>query len=99
MVGSFWLELGEWWALSVSHDAVTCTCDDGFSGVGVAAVEPRSETRGTERTSRDTIDMMVSVYQRRALNAGQCGVEVEGGRLPTQDWMLNLQILTSGGFR
>jgi hypothetical protein len=38
-------------------------------------------------------------YQRRALNAGQCGVEVEGGRMPTSDWMLNLQILTSGGFR
>jgi hypothetical protein len=38
-------------------------------------------------------------YQRRALNAGQCGVEVEGGVLPTADWMLNLQILTSGGFR
>src|SRR5438552_1985019 len=39
------------------------------------------------------------LYQRRALHAGQCGVEVEGGRLPTHDWMLNLQILTSGGFR
>ena len=38
-------------------------------------------------------------YQRRALNAGKCGVEVEGGRLPTSDWMLNLQILTSGGFQ
>jgi hypothetical protein len=38
-------------------------------------------------------------YQRRALNAGTCGVEVEGGRIPTPDWMLNLQILTSGGFR
>jgi hypothetical protein len=38
-------------------------------------------------------------YQRRALHGGQCGVEVEGGRLPTSDWMLNLQILTSGGFR
>jgi hypothetical protein len=38
-------------------------------------------------------------YQRRALNAGKCGVAVEGGRLPTADWMLNLQILTSGGFR
>ena len=38
-------------------------------------------------------------YQRRALHAGQCGVEVEGGRVPTSDWMLNLQILTSGGFR
>src|SRR5688572_25724813 len=38
-------------------------------------------------------------YQRRAKHAGQCGVEVEGGRLPTPDWFLNLQILTSGGFR
>jgi hypothetical protein len=38
-------------------------------------------------------------YQRRALNAGRCGVEVEGGCVPTSDWMLNLQILTSGGFR
>jgi hypothetical protein len=38
-------------------------------------------------------------YQRRAQYAGQCGVEVEGGRLPTADWFLNLQILTSGGFR
>jgi hypothetical protein len=38
-------------------------------------------------------------YQRRARHAGQCGVEVEGGRLPTQDWWLNLQILTSGGYQ
>jgi hypothetical protein len=38
-------------------------------------------------------------YQRRAKHAGQYGVEVEGGRVPTPDWMLNLQILTSGGFR
>jgi hypothetical protein len=38
-------------------------------------------------------------YQRRAQHGGQCGVEVEGGRVPTPDWMLNLQILTSGGFR
>jgi hypothetical protein len=38
-------------------------------------------------------------YQRRALHGGQCGVEVEGGRLPTSDWMLNLQIVTSGGYQ
>jgi hypothetical protein len=38
-------------------------------------------------------------YQRRAQQAGQCGVEVEGGRVPTADWFLNLQILTSGGFQ
>ena len=38
-------------------------------------------------------------YQRRALHAGKCGVEVEGGRVPTSDWMLNLQILTSGGYQ
>src|SRR5512134_1709309 len=30
-------------------------------------------------------------YQRRAKHAGQCGVEVEGGTVPTQDWFLNLQ--------
>jgi hypothetical protein len=38
-------------------------------------------------------------YQRRAKNAGLCGVEVEGGRVPTSDWMLNLPILTSGGYQ
>jgi hypothetical protein len=38
-------------------------------------------------------------YQRRAIHAGQSGVEVEGGTVPTRDWLLNLQILTSGGFR
>jgi hypothetical protein len=38
-------------------------------------------------------------YQRRAQHAGQCGVEVEGGTVPTRDWFLNLQILTSEGFR
>jgi hypothetical protein len=38
-------------------------------------------------------------YQRRAKHPGQCGVEVEGGTIPTRDWLLNLQILTSGGFR
>jgi hypothetical protein len=38
-------------------------------------------------------------YQRRAKNAGLCGVQVAGGRVPTADWMLNLQILTSGGYQ
>ena len=38
-------------------------------------------------------------YQCRAQHAGQCGVEVEGGTVPTRDWFLNLQILTSGGVR
>jgi len=38
-------------------------------------------------------------YQRRAQHAGQWGVEVEGGRLPSSDWFLNVQILTSGGFQ
>ena len=37
-------------------------------------------------------------YQRRAQHAGQCGVEVEGRRVPTHDWFLNVQILTSGAF-
>ena len=39
------------------------------------------------------------LYQRRAMHAGQCGVEVAGGKVPTSDWFLNLQILTSGGFQ
>jgi hypothetical protein len=38
-------------------------------------------------------------YQSRAQHAGHCGAEVEGGKVPTRDWFLNLQILTSGGFR
>jgi len=37
-------------------------------------------------------------YQRRAKNAGKCGIQVEGGKIPAHDWLLNLQILTSGGF-
>src|SRR5215813_2926474 len=35
-------------------------------------------------------------YQRRAEHAGQCGVEVEGGRVPTAAWIRNLQIRISG---
>ena len=38
-------------------------------------------------------------YQRRAKNARLCGVQVEKGHLPREDWFLSLQILTSGGFR
>jgi hypothetical protein len=38
-------------------------------------------------------------YQRRAQHAGRCGVEMEGGILPTRDWLFNLQLLTSGGFQ
>src|SRR5215510_12805990 len=38
-------------------------------------------------------------YQRRANRGGHCGVEIEGGTLPRRDWFLNLQILSSGGFR
>ncbi len=37
-------------------------------------------------------------YQRRAINGGKCAIEVEGGKVPTKDWFVNLQILTSGGF-
>jgi len=37
-------------------------------------------------------------YQRRAKNAGKCGVEAEGGKLPAKNRFLSLQILTSGGF-
>ena len=37
--------------------------------------------------------------QRRAQHGGQYGVEVEGGTVPTRDWLLTRQILTSGGLR
>jgi hypothetical protein len=37
--------------------------------------------------------------QRRAQHAGQCGVEVEGGRISTANGCLNLQTLTPGGFQ
>jgi hypothetical protein len=40
--------------------------------------------------------MAASVWDEVTSIPGQCGVEVEGGRVPTADWMLNLQILTSG---
>ena len=39
----------------------------------------------------------VHPHQRWVEYAGQCGVEVEGRRLPTHAWWLNLQILTLGG--
>ncbi len=37
-------------------------------------------------------------YQRRAASHGTCGIEVEGGKMPTRAWFLNLRIATSGGF-
>jgi hypothetical protein len=38
-------------------------------------------------------------YQRRTQHAGQCRVEVASSIVPTHDWLLNPQLLTSGGFR
>ncbi len=38
-------------------------------------------------------------YQRRAVHAGRCGVHVEGGVLPSDDWFLSLRIVTSGGLQ
>jgi hypothetical protein len=37
--------------------------------------------------------------QRRAQHGGQGAVEVAGGKVPTRDWWLTLQILTSGGYQ
>jgi len=34
-------------------------------------------------------------YHRRATHVDQCGMQVEGGGLPTGDWGLNQHILTS----
>ena len=41
----------------------------------------------------------LSPYRHRARNAGKCGGEVEGGRMPPSDWILNVQLRTSSGYR
>ena len=38
-------------------------------------------------------------YQRQAKNAASVGWKSKAETLPTSDWLLNLQILTSGGYR
>ena len=37
-------------------------------------------------------------YMRRSKHPGLCPIEIAGGKMPTQDWFLNMRILTSGGF-
>lgn len=56
---------------------------------------------GSQRAVRTGLAHLYTLipYQRRAQQAGQCGVAVEGGRVPPPDWRLTLPILTSGGFR
>jgi len=79
--------------LAVPHPALQGTPAEGFAGVCAGpALAPLCQPRcayGRDGQRR----------ARAALDAGQCGVEVEGGLVPTADWFLNLQILTSGGFR
>src|SRR5262249_6363408 len=48
----------------------------------------RSDVMATICIPSSTATLNVIPYQRRAAHAGQCGVEVEGGRVPTSDWML-----------
>jgi len=36
---------------------------------------------------------------RRFCEVWHCAVEVEGGKVPTRDWRLKRQILTSEGFQ
>lgn len=53
---------------------------------------------------QDFLNAMAILYniipcQRRAVNAGKCGIQVQGGTLPSENWFLSIQILTSGGFR
>ena len=56
---------------------------------------------GSQNMFLNTLAILYNLipYQRRAKNARQCGIEVQGGKLPTDDWFRNLQILTSGGFQ
>jgi hypothetical protein len=58
----------------------------------------KSRLSPTQKGQKSSLYNVVP-YQRRATHAGQCGVEVDGGGLPTTDWLLNLQILTSGGLQ
>ena len=57
--------------------------------------------QGSKRVFLNGLAILANLipYQRRAINAGKCAVEVEDGKVPTKDWFLNLQILTSGGFQ
>ena len=56
---------------------------------------------GSQRVFLNGLAILANLipYQRRAINAGKCAIEVEGGKVPTKDWFGNLQILTSGGFQ
>ena len=55
---------------------------------------------GSQRVFLNGLAILANLipYQRRAINGGKCAIEVEGGKVPTTDWLINLQILTSGGF-
>ncbi|MCH8295756.1 PD40 domain-containing protein [Candidatus Poribacteria bacterium] len=57
--------------------------------------------QGSQRVFLNGLAILANLipYQRLAINAGKCAVEVEDGKVPTKDWFLNLQILTSGGFQ
>src|SRR5712664_3221290 len=48
--------------------------------------------RGSQQAFLNGLALLYDLvpYQRRAKHAGQCGVEVEGGTVPTRDWLLNL---------
>ncbi len=56
---------------------------------------------GSQRVFLNGLAILANLipYQRRAINSGKCAIEVEGGKVPTKDGFLNLQILTSGGFQ
>lgn len=55
---------------------------------------------GNQRVFLNALALFYNVipYQRRAKNSGKCGIEVQGGIMPSQNWFLNLQILSSGGY-
>ena len=57
--------------------------------------------QGSQRVFLNGLAILANLipYQRWAINSGKCAIEVEGGKVPTKDWFLNLQILTSGGFQ
>jgi len=56
---------------------------------------------GSQQSFLNAMGILYNIipYQRRAVNAGKCGIEAEGGKLPSENWFRSIQILTSGGFK
>jgi hypothetical protein len=96
---------GHGWASPWRAGAALGAGENG-AGSAVCAAPPRPVTRTLREQAPHASERqrLAHLYhlgpeQRRAPHAGQGGVEVDGGTVPTRDGCLTLQILTSGGWR